>query len=833
MGDSNPPAPLPKEAYTVGVICALALEMQAVRALLDVEHKSLRVRPDDSNIYVLGSLSGHNIVIARSPGIQGKGAAAISATNLTRTFPRVKYHLMVGIGGGVPSRENDIRLGDVVISMPTANNGGVVQYDYAKETDDGFLLKGFLLTPPPVLRAAAYKMQHEDNGLCFSDVAHLLSKRPLGPDVLFQTEFLHPTGVQSCEHCGLAGAVQRVERQTDEPVVFYGLVASGDRVIKTARAREELNRFLGGDVLCFEMEAAGFMHEFPALVIRGISDYADSHKNDTWQPYAAGAAAWCLKAVLLNVEPERTFTADQSVDKQLFNEFVTDICESDPQNEMVRIQQSKGTLLDACCKWVIESTELQQWQTGRDPSLLWIKGGPGKGKTMTLIGLVQLLKNPECSESSISSLAYFFFQSNVPHLNNALSALRAILWKLFWEHPWLSKYIPNEYRCKGAQKGDIFESPNAFSILTSTLSRILHDESIGQPIIIIDAIDECQVGMDCLLDWIASETSTPESRGKWLLSSRPNIAMTECLRAIPGAQSLSLDDNRARVDIAVQYFIQDRVGQLAQRKALSEGLRRDIETTLKGKAEFTFRWVALVCQRLLRCSRRNIQKELEGIPAGLMPLYDQSLRQIEIHADSLDDTLYKPVLRSIVLAFRPLSIEEVVLAVGLDEVSTADILDLVELCGSFLTLRDNHIFLQHQSVSDYFCNGLGQRIFPCGVDSEHASLLDRLVRSMEAELRRDIYGLQDPGFSIDHITPPNPDPLLGIQYAATYWVEHLRQSLESVLPEAPTDVLAQNSSVQRFLRRHLLHWIEALSLMRQARQAPTVILSLQRTIEVR
>src|SRR5699024_5257820 len=159
----------------------------------------------------------------------------------------------------------------------------------------------------------------------------------------------HPTGVRSCEHCGLVGAVQRVERQTDDPVVFYGLVASGDRVIKTARAREELNRFLGGDVLCFEMEAAGFMHEFPALVIRGISDYADSHKNDTWQPYAAGAAACCLKAVLLNVEPERTFTADQSVDKQLFNEFVTDICESDPQNEMVRIQQSKGTLLDACC----------------------------------------------------------------------------------------------------------------------------------------------------------------------------------------------------------------------------------------------------------------------------------------------------------------------------------------------------------------------------------------------------------------------------------------------------------------------------------------------------
>lgn len=739
---------------------------------------------------------------------------------------------MVGIGGGVPSNENDIRLGDVVVSMPTANNGGVVQYDYAKQTDAGFVLKGFLLTPPPVLRAAAYKMQHDDKGLRFSDVAHLVPQRPPQPDVLFHAGFLHPTGVQSCEQCGPAGTVQRVERPTDEPIVFYGLVASGDRVIKTARAREELNRFLGGDVLCFEMEAAGFMHEFPALVVRGISDYADSHKNDLWQPYAAGAAAWCVKAILLNVEPERTFTAEQSVDKHLFNEFVADICESDPQNEMVRIEQSKGSLLDACCKWVIESSELQQWQNGSDTSLLWIRGGPGKGKTMTVIGLVQLFHNPECADSS-TSLAYFFFQSSVPHLNNAVSTLRALVWKLLWENHSLSKYIPDEYRCKGAQKGEIFEGPNAFSILTSMLSQMLCDEEIGQPIIIIDAIDECQVGMDRLLDWIASEASRPDSRAKWLMSSRPNVAMTESLRVIPCAQSLSLDDNCARVDMAVQYFIQDRVGQLAQRKALSEGQRRDIETSLKEKSEYTFLWVALVSQRLLRCSRRNIPKELEKIPAGLVPLYDQSLHQIESHADSLDDTLYRPVLRSIVLAFRPLSIEEVVLAVGPEEASAADILDLVELCGSFLTLRDKHVYLQHQSVRDYFCDGPGQRIFPGGVDSEHASILERLVRSMEAKLRRNVYGLQHPVYLMDHVTPPNPDPLSGMEYAATYWVEHLRKSLEGILPEAPSAFLTGNGCAQRFLRRHLLHWIEALSLMRQARQASTVILSLQKTIGVR
>ncbi|KAL3471200.1 nucleoside phosphorylase domain-containing protein [Aspergillus californicus] len=253
MDEADISRPLPPEAYTVGIICALVLEMQALRGLPDAEHASLRIRPDDSNIYILESLGGHNTVITLLPGTQGKGAAAIGGTNLNRTFPGVKYHLMVGIGGGVTSKENDIRLGDVVISIPTAHHGGVVRVT---------------LAPPSVSRAAIYKMQHDISGLFFSDITHLIPQRPLQPDVLFHADLSHPTGVESCEG------------PSDKPTVFCSLVASGDHVIKTAKVREEVNRLLGGHVFCFEMEAAGFMHEFPTLVIRGISNYADSYKND-------------------------------------------------------------------------------------------------------------------------------------------------------------------------------------------------------------------------------------------------------------------------------------------------------------------------------------------------------------------------------------------------------------------------------------------------------------------------------------------------------------------------------------------------------------------------
>jgi nucleoside phosphorylase len=84
--------------------------------------------------------------------------------------------------------------------------------------------------------------------------------------------------------------------------VHYGTIASGNQVMRSAAERDRVSAELGG-VLCFEMEAAGLMNSFPSLVIRGICDYADSHKNKRWQPYAAATAAACAKEVLSVIPP--------------------------------------------------------------------------------------------------------------------------------------------------------------------------------------------------------------------------------------------------------------------------------------------------------------------------------------------------------------------------------------------------------------------------------------------------------------------------------------------------------------------------------------------------
>ncbi|KAK2059440.1 purine and uridine phosphorylase [Colletotrichum caudatum] len=270
------------EEYIIAVVCAMSFEMSAVRSMLDREHSRLRAKDGDSNLYVLGELRGHKFVLACLPGQQGKGAAATVATNLDRTFPRIKWRFLVGIAGGVPSDRHNIRLGDVVVSVPEGQHGGVVLYDLGKD----------MLWPPPSPSRSAVEMVRSDHLVSDNNiedfVATMLQKEPRlaayrrpsdEPDVLFPEDYTHNASSASCPHCDRSIAVERAPRQPEGSVIHYGLVPSGDSVPKSSARRSAAVRSLG-DVLCFEMEAAGIMSEFSCIVTRGISDYANSHKND-------------------------------------------------------------------------------------------------------------------------------------------------------------------------------------------------------------------------------------------------------------------------------------------------------------------------------------------------------------------------------------------------------------------------------------------------------------------------------------------------------------------------------------------------------------------------
>jgi nucleoside phosphorylase len=303
------------EDYRIGIICALALEKAAVEAILDEEHPRLKRKEHDVNDYILGRIGVHNVAIACLPaGLLGNGPAAVVARDMERSFP-IKFGLMVGIGGGVWSKKSDIRLGDVVVSQPEGAHGGVVQWDFGKMENRGvFLRTGTLNKPPPVLLHALQTMKtnHFKEGDKLPELLLMMSrKNPFmaetfryqgaEQDQLFEAAYDHEGG-ETCDGCDINKVVARPARKDSAPKIHYGNIASGNEVMKHGVTRDKIAQDEGA--ICFEMEAAGLMDHFPCLVIRGICDYADSHKNKIWQQYAAATAAALAKELLSFVDEQ-------------------------------------------------------------------------------------------------------------------------------------------------------------------------------------------------------------------------------------------------------------------------------------------------------------------------------------------------------------------------------------------------------------------------------------------------------------------------------------------------------------------------------------------------
>jgi nucleoside phosphorylase len=311
--DSQQPRPRSEynhSDYTVAWICALPIEMAAAKAMLEETHPNLPVHHSDTNHYVLGQIGSHKIVLACLPhDAYGTTSAAVVATHMLYTFNHIRMGLMVGIGGGVPSATNDIRLGDVVVSSPTRLFGGVIQHDMGKNVGHKIQMTGALNRPPQSLLVAVARLrtEHLISGNKVPDyVEEMLTKNPtmksdfscLGPDRdrLFEANYDHIESKAACEKCDQDREIVRPPRAVKGPNIHYGLIASGNQVMRHGLTRDRLAEDL--DILCFEMEAAGLMNNFPCLVVRGICDYADSHKSKEWQGYAAATAAGYAKNLL-------------------------------------------------------------------------------------------------------------------------------------------------------------------------------------------------------------------------------------------------------------------------------------------------------------------------------------------------------------------------------------------------------------------------------------------------------------------------------------------------------------------------------------------------------
>lgn len=310
--------------YHVAWICPVSdVELLPAVLMLDEQHERPEIDThSDENIYEYGSAAGHNVVVATCrQGMTGNVNVSSITAPLFKTFPNIRMTLLVGIGGGVPQPDtfsdplDDLRLGDVVVGWSTSadGRGSVVYYEYGRSRTDGFEITSIMDKPHTVILNAlpSMRLDHElGRSTSHQHMAKLQShdrfgarfKHPgLEHDKLFHPHYKHVGGYKSnCKDCDSHQLVERELRDNSQKDLFIyhqGRIATGNSVIMDGEKRDLISAQCGG-TLCIEMEAAGVEVNSRCLVIRGISDYADSHKSDRWRSYAAGKAVAFARELL-------------------------------------------------------------------------------------------------------------------------------------------------------------------------------------------------------------------------------------------------------------------------------------------------------------------------------------------------------------------------------------------------------------------------------------------------------------------------------------------------------------------------------------------------------
>ncbi|TQW01422.1 vegetative incompatibility protein HET-E-1 [Cordyceps javanica] len=871
--------------YNVGWICAIKPEYVAAQAFLDEKHE----RPDhvstnDSNIYTLGRFGKHNVVIGTLPdGEYGIAAAVGVAKGMLSSFPNVRIGLMVGIGGGALSSKNDIRLGDIVVSAPRNGHGGVFQYDFGDTIQDKkFQTVGLLNQPPELIRAALTDIQAEYDmeGHQLEEVIDTaLSQRPRlrkhyqrpsdSSDKLFKSGLVHRgiDGGDCATDCydGPSSIVERQKRTSEEdnPVIHYGTIASANQLMKDALVRDRLAA--EENVLCFEMEAAGLMNRFPCIVIRGICDYADSHKNKQWQGYAAMAAAAYAKDLLRRIpvtklEAERQISVVlgsidtnikriQSTATQLQSEIQglhDSVLNARQKSVLDRLHVAEGASFDSSAqehnRYCLPNTrvallqQISEWAKDlRAEPIFWLNGMAGTGKsTISRTVARSLADNGQLGAS-------FFFKKGETDRGSLSKFFMTVAADLIARKPSIAHHIEAVLNADHS-----ITSKNYTEQFQKFLLEPLTECDIGnRPIVlVVDALDECEQEDDIkrFLYLVSRlETELPD-RIRIFLTSRPEEPFRSQFQKVKRTNSRVIlhEIPKPVVEHDIDVFLRYELSSIRAEFNSRVPLERHLTVAWPSQASFDgllkmtvplFIAAATIC--------RFISDRKVGIPTKLLErVLSQSsdgLPQLEITYGSVLDNLtagvspsqqrqiiqdFRQVVGSIILLASPLSTSSlaVLLSMAKDDIDSR--LDLLHSVLSIPASAQAPVRLLHLSFRDFLLHP-EEPMMPFRVNEKqtHANLAAHCLRILGC-LQKDLCNIEFPGtprsdVSIETINSALPPEL---QYACLHWVYHL---------EKANTHLSDDADAYAFLTKHFLHWLEALALMGRASDSICFLRTLQ------
>ncbi|KAI9766614.1 MAG: hypothetical protein M1840_006425 [Geoglossum simile] len=724
--------------YAVGWICAITTEYVAARAFLDEEHEGPEyVSLSGNNNYTLGKIGKHNIVIAALPdGEYGISSAAGVARDMLHSFPNIRIGLMVGIGGGVPSQKHDIRLGDIVVSSPRNGKGGVFQYDFGKTIQDrGLQQTRFLNQPPTVLRTAlsGLKARYESDGHRIEEAINDILekkqrlrqkyKRP-GPssDRLYQSGFSHSSDDEaSCVViCGdnPLNLILRRKRAEDEdnPAIHYGLIASANQLMKDALLRDKFAK--ENDILCFEMEAAGLTTQFPCLVIRGICDYSDTHKNKEWQGYAAMAAAAYAKDLICQIPPRKVEAEsrisdplsdvldtvsrtrenietlrsklDRNENLEILN-WLTPIDYSPQQSDFIkRRQEGTGT-------WLLHTDEFNIW-LNQENKTLYCSGIPGAGKTILTSVVIDHLCSKYRTDFSVG-IAYLYCSFQQQHQQKPEDLLLSLLKQLVQKRASIPESVKTLYECHNRERTrpSLNEILEALKSVAAQYPRVL---------IIVDALDECSISDERQKFLSAIFDLQANTGANIFATSRINNNIAKLFEV-----ALSLRIHAEDEDI--KSYLDGRMS-LLQSDILDDALQGMIRREVIRAVDGMFLLAQLHMNTLMyQPTKGDIKQALEHLTKGIDgrdETYKQAMERIEDQGSHIRELAIR-ILAWIVHAKRPLFTTELQHALGvrlLTEKLDGDYLPSVQalrsVCAGLVTIDEQSgiVRLVHYTTQEYF-----------------------------------------------------------------------------------------------------------------------------------
>ncbi|TQN67169.1 Vegetative incompatibility protein HET-E-1, partial [Colletotrichum shisoi] len=633
----------------------------------------------DQPDYAVTMLSHEAYTVGWVTGQYGTNSAAVVANNMRWSFPSIHIGLMVGIGGGVPGKV-DVRLGDVAVSNPTGGSSGVIQYDFGKAVHDGrFERTGTLNKPPQSVLTAVSELRaiHETRPNRIPAIlAHMEMRNPymseylykrMDGDRLFEPSYEHASG-DTCDDCDMTKVVEREPRpEAHMPKIHYGIIASGNQVMKHAQTRDRLAKDLG--LVCFEMEAAGLMDNFPCLVVRGICDYSDSHKAKRWQRYAAATAAAYAKELLYVITPhENHGLTTQTVVAPGTHTVPSPpppFSSPSPDHRKILLASLKFDQIDKrqaniktahaeTCLWLAKHPDYTAWMDRQRYSqhhgFLWIKGKPGAGKSTLMKFAFSRAKKRKGKGGSLIS---FFFNARGEGLEKStLGMYRSLLHQLLESMPELRTLLDDPGLTPLTQPvfsgWDLGQLKTLFRNAVRGLGR-------RQLTCFIDALDECDDNE------VSDMVRCFEDLGQYAVQNDIRFYVCFSSRHYPYIDILY---GRKLVLESQVGHEEDLADYVRSELRAGSGPRSDeVVAEILRKASGVFMWVVLVVDILNKEYGKGrlfaVKKRLEDIPSELSKLFQDILTRDQ---EDMGDLLLCTQL--LLYSQRPLTREEYYFAIA-------------------------------------------------------------------------------------------------------------------------------------------------------------------------